>query len=102
MATRSLVALEQGHDSWLSIYCHWDGDLVGDELRKNYNSMDLAETIIVAGDHSEIVNKRKLMDDGCSASFSTSSSGLRAYACELGCEYLHSFTAADGWVSERV
>ena len=55
MATRSLIALQKDN-SIESIYCHWDGnpEHVGAMLLEHYNSNELAQALIDAGDMSSI------------------------------------------------
>ena len=55
MSTNSGIALRQG-DTYITIYCHWDGHpkTMLPILRENYNSFDLANTLVSMGDASSI------------------------------------------------
>ena len=106
MATRSILAVQQSDGSYDHIYCHWDGDLVGDTLRKDHRSYEAAMKLLANGDHSEIVNKpvsyaSKGEGDGDCVRYATSDDILeRAHL--MGCEYVHVMSLGDHWVTTAI
>ncbi|OED43256.1 hypothetical protein ACH42_10565 [Endozoicomonas sp. (ex Bugula neritina AB1)] len=50
MSTRSRIAMRLENNRYRSVYCHFDGDLVGPILHKHYASEDQARIIINGGD----------------------------------------------------
>ena len=53
MSTRSIIATTvEGNIK--AIYCHFDGDAVGQHLQKNYATQEAAEALIQLGDLSYI------------------------------------------------
>ncbi len=54
MSTRSRIAVQLPDGSYCSVYCHFDGDLVGMILQEYYNSDQQAHMIIDYGDLSYI------------------------------------------------
>lgn len=54
MSTRSRIARRLDDGRYRSIYCHFDGDLVGDILRTHYSSEEHARMIVNHGDLSII------------------------------------------------
>ena len=103
MSTRSRIAIRLPEGSYRSIYCHFDGDLVGPILQKHYASDEKAQMIINSGDLRS-VSPDKLdtyQDRGdswrhvCPAD-SPDLSHLISLAWESGAEYLY-YWQDDAW-----
>jgi hypothetical protein len=56
MATRSVIAVKNENESFDAIYCHFDGypEGVGQTLKDNYNSEELARSLIAKGSLSTL------------------------------------------------
>tara|TARA_R110001599_G_scaffold117645_1_gene286191 strand:- start:864 stop:1229 length:366 start_codon:yes stop_codon:yes gene_type:complete len=54
MATRSSIAIEEPNGNIYGIYCHWDGDSIGEILKKHYTNADIVRALIDQGDASAI------------------------------------------------
>lgn len=56
MATRSMIYLQTGKDSYAGIYCHWDGYLShnGAILQNYYNTREKVEELVALGNLSSL------------------------------------------------
>ncbi|WOG28739.1 hypothetical protein [Endozoicomonas sp. 8E] len=96
MSTRSRIARRLADGRYCSIYCHFDGDLVGNVLQEHYPTEDDAEFIMKRGDMSCITKDSfdAYRDRGEPWSKirprnSDDLQGLIALAWETGAEYIH-------------
>lgn len=107
MSTRSRIAIFM-LDDYLSVYCHFDGDRVGDSLEKEHNTRKKAEGLISLGDLSYV-----MPGDVCSyhrdrgdpwelvqPTTSYSKEELIETSCRSGAEYLYIFT--DHWERKKL
>lgn len=54
MATRSFISKLLPDGSVEGVYCHWDGDTVGDVLKAHYADPKKVETLLALGDISSL------------------------------------------------
>lgn len=106
MGTRSRIAIRCTDDTYLSVYCHWDGypSHVGVTLQKYYDTEQKVCTLLAGGDFSSLTANVADIDyfsnrPGEKLSLAAISPDLDAL-CELtqntGGEWLYVFTPA-GW-----
>ncbi len=96
MSTRCRIAMLMDVGSYRSIYCHFDGDLVGQVLREHFPSEQDAKALIGLGDISFITKdgakSYKEMGDPWQQVKPKRSSDLQALtvlAYDTGAQYLH-------------
>ena len=56
MGTRSRIAIRNADNTYLSVYCHWDGypSHHGPILQEHYNSEDKVRALLAGGDFSSL------------------------------------------------
>ena len=96
MSTRSRIAVLLADGSYRSIYCHFDGDLVGQILREYFPTEQDARVLVDLGDISYIskdgAKSYKEMGDPwhlVKPKCSTDLQALTVLAYDTGAEYLH-------------
>ena len=110
MATRSTIAMitPEGFRSIRAIYCHWDGDIVGETLDKNYTDIEAVTALLNEGNLSslgaslsESLSYKTMQHRDEPAVVFESEEDWLDWAGRSGCEYAYLF-AHGKWNKERV
>ena len=107
MGTRSRIAIRNADNTYLSVYCHWDGypSHHGPILQEHYNSEDKVRALLAGGDFSSLESNFDLIkfytttrphEDPSPAAVSADLDALCVLTQETGGEWLYVFTPA-GW-----
>jgi len=106
MATRSLIAIEKGHDVYDASYCHFDGypEHNGKILKEHYKTEGIVNDLLSKGEMSclrEFVDKCEFYTqrgEQLHVTQNVSYEYLRKKAQDMGCEYIYVFfPAEDAW-----
>lgn len=106
MGTRSRIAIRNADNTYLSVYCHWDGypSHHGPILQEAHNTEEKVRALLAGGDFSslerdlariEFYSKRR-NEDASPAQTSADLDALCTLTQETGGEWLYVFTPA-GW-----
>jgi hypothetical protein len=111
MATRSTIAMVTTDGSLRTIraiYCHWDGDIVGQILSKNYADTESVTALLDEGNLSslgaslsETTSYKTMQGRDEPAVFFESEADWLAWADRSGCEYAYLY-GHGVWNQERV
>jgi hypothetical protein len=81
-----------------AIYCHWDGDMVGETLAKNYNDTDSVIALLDEGNLSSLgasladsLSYKTMQGTDEPAVIFESEADWLAWAGRSGCEYAYLF-----------
>lgn len=106
MGTRSRIAIRNADNTYLSVYCHWDGypSHVGAMLQKHYETEDKIRALLAGGDFSSLKNSvadieyfsKRRNEDLSPAQTSPDLDALCGLTQDTGGEWLYVFTPA-GW-----
>lgn len=114
MSTRSLIGIRDEDGSCRVIYCHHDGYLsgVGRYLARNWNSLELAESLLAMGGMSGIGanleecvfyvrDRGEAMSDNAPVSYPSVHKMAKVAGEEWGAEYVYIFSDGCWWLVGR-
>jgi hypothetical protein len=107
MATRSTIAMSVP-GGVKAIYCHWDGDIVGETLRAHYatlhtagNLLDLGNLSSLGASLSETISYKTMQDRDEPARVFKNRAEWINWATSADCEYAYLFKNG-AWSTERI